>query len=302
MKQGQRILIIEKDARSREKLYRICRSIVPGTHKTTSYIRAQAHLKEHYHDIIIIGLTTPHNINIETIRLIRHFGLDSCILVSGSHKNAGKIAHCLSVGAYDVILKPINEEWTKITITRALERRRYYDEAQQKEHYWKLSIFDELTRIHNHRYFHYSLAQALSSAQRYQYPLSLLLMDLDNFKQYNDCHGHLAGDHVLRVLGGFLLRSIRGGDMVARYGGEEFAIILPHTHKKGAMALAEKLRREVENLEFNPKGFGPSAHLTASIGVSIFPRDGRTKDELLRKADLALYKAKSRNKNTVCCA
>jgi diguanylate cyclase (GGDEF)-like protein len=302
MKVGQRILIIEKDAQSRQKLYRACRAISPETHRATSWPKAQAHLKKHYHDIIIIGLDTPHILNIEIIRLIRHFGLDSCILISALHKDVDKIVECLSVGAYDVILKPINEEWAKITITRAIERRRYYDDAQKKDHYWKLSIFDELTRIHNHRYFHHSLTQALSSAHRYHFPLSVLLMDLDNFKQYNDRYGHLAGDQVLRVLGGFLSKLIRSGDMVARYGGEEFALILPHTNKKGAMAMAEKLRKAVEALEFNPKDAGPPAQLTTSIGVASFPRDARSKDELLRKADSALYKAKRANKNRVCCA
>lgn len=299
---GQRILVIEKDAQSREKLYRACRAISPETHRAASWSKAQAQLKKHYHDIIIIGLSTPHILNIETIRLIRHFGLDSCILISGSYKDADKIVECLGVGAYDVILKPVNEEWAKIIITHAMERRRFYDDAQKKDHYWKLSIFDELTRIHNHRYFHYSLTQALSSAQRYRFPLSVLLMDLDNFKQYNDHHGHLAGDQVLRVLGGFLSKLIRSGDMVARYGGEEFAFILPHTHKKGAMAMAEKLRKEVETLEFDPKGAGPTTNLTTSIGVASFPQDARSKDELLRKADVALYKAKRNNKNMVCCA
>ncbi len=302
MKTEQRILIIEKDAQSREKLYRACRTISPETHRAASWSKAQAHLKKHYHDIIIIGLDTPHSLNVETIRLIRHFGLDSCILISTFYKDVDKIVECLGVGAYDVIPKPVNEEWAKITITRAIERRRYYDDAQKKDHYWKLSIFDELTRIHNHRFFHHSLTQALSSAQRYRFPLSVLLMDLDNFKQYNDLYGHLAGDQVLRVLGGFLSKLIRSGDMVARYGGEEFAFILPHTHKRGALAMAEKLRREVESLEFDPKGVGPSTHLTTSIGVASFPQDARSKDELLRRADNALYKAKRNNKNTVCGA
>jgi len=302
MKLGERILIIEKETKTRQRLYRVCRSISPEIHKTSSWSKAQAHLKKHYHDIIIIGLGTPHTSNIEMIGLIRHYGLDSCILVSGHFKDAKKIVECLSVGAYDAILKPINEEWAKITVTRAIERRRLYDEAQKKHHYWKLSIFDELTRIHNHRYFHYSLTQALSSAKRYRFPLSILMMDLDNFKQYNDCHGHLAGDQVLRVLGGFLSRSVRAGDLVARYGGEEFSLILPHTHERGAMAMAEKLRKEVENLEFNPREFGPYTHLTASIGVASFPQDGQTKDELLRKADIALYRAKHKNKNKVCHA
>lgn len=302
MKMGQRILIIEKDEPSREKLYRVCRAISPETYRAASWPKAQAHLKKHYHDIIIIGLDTPHILNVETIRLIRHLGLDSCILINAFYKDADKIVDCLSVGAYDVILKPINEDWAKITITRAIERRRFYDDAQKKDHYWKLSIFDELTRIHNHRYFHYSLTQALSSAQRYKFPLSVLLMDLDNFKQYNDRHGHLAGDQVLRVLGGFLSKLIRSGDMVARYGGEEFAFILPHTNKRGALAMAEKLRKEVETLEFDPKCAGPGAHLTASIGVASFPQDARSKDDLLRKADAALYKAKRHNKNMVCGA
>lgn len=301
MRVGDRILVIDKDVKSRERLYRVCCNISPETYKTSSWLKAQAHLKNRYHDIIILGLGTSHTSNIEMVNLIRHFGLDSCILVSAPFKNVKKIVDCLKMEAYDVILKPINEAWAKITITRALERRKFYDEAQKKDHYWRLSIFDELTRIHNHRYFHYSLTKALNAAQRYRFPLSILMMDIDNFKTFNDRYGHLAGDEALRVLGAFLSRSIRAGDIVARYGGEEFALILSHTHKRGARAMAENLRRDVENMEFIPKGCVVPVHLTASIGVASFPRDARSKDELLRKADIALYRAKRRNKNIVCC-
>jgi two-component system cell cycle response regulator len=226
-------------------------------------------------------------------------GLDSCILVSARFSDSSRIVSCLKTGAYDAILQPLNEEWAAITITRAFERRRYYDQARYTDRSWQLYVFDELTRVHKHRYFHLALEKAIRAAQRYRYAVSLLLIDIDNFKAYNDRHGHIAGDEVLRTLGSFLARSIRASDIVARYGGEEFTVILPHTKKGGAMALAERIREGVAAMQFSTRGPVPSDRLTVSAGVASFPADARTKDELVSKTGLALAKAKRRGRNRV---
>jgi len=298
---GELILIIDANAKNRQILSRICRLIGIEAHKTGSWSKALLHLKRRYYDIIILSLDIPDSTGPEMIQMVRRFGLDSCIILTARFAEHRKIVKCLNVGAYDTILKPISVEWARLIISRAIERRSYYDDAQKMDHYWKLSIFDELTRMHNHRYFHYTLTKAINSAQRYGYPVSLLIMDLDNFKSYNDNYGHLAGDEVLRGLGAYFSRAIRAGDMVARYGGEEFVMILPHTNKSGARAMAEKLRGEVERMEFTPRGLTPPAQITISVGVASFPSDARTKDDLIKVADMALYKAKREDKNKVCC-
>lgn len=298
---GELALIVEHNAKTRGTLTRICHRIGVATHGASSWREAELRIKKRYYDFIILDIDLPGSSCIETIRAIRRLGLDPCILVTAPFKSSAAVVSCLKAGAYDTILKPIRGEWARVIISRALERRRFYDDAQKKDHYWKLSIFDELTRIHNHRYFHYLLTKGINSAQRHRYPLSLLMMDLDNFKEYNDRYGHLAGDEVLKTLGPFFSGSIRAGDIVARYGGEEFAMILPHTNKSGARVMAEKLRRQVERLEFTPHGVAPHARLTISIGVASFPLDAKTKDELIKVADMALYCAKRENKNKVCC-
>jgi diguanylate cyclase (GGDEF)-like protein len=133
------------------------------------------------------------------------------------------------------------------------------------------------------------------------------MMDIDDFKSYNDVNGHLAGDEVLRILGALLAKAIREGDTTARYGGEEFAVILPHTDKEGALLLAERLRYEVEKTQFLNEESGPRGCLTLSVGVACFSNDPakgeactHSKDELIRQADKALYKAKREGKNKVC--
>jgi diguanylate cyclase (GGDEF)-like protein len=296
---GERILIIESDKKNRADLYSACHVFDIEVHRSRTWPEALKRLKKHYYDIIIIGTKVPRKSSIDLIRELRKLSLDSCMLIVSPSKNHKHIVACLKEGAYDVIHLPIHKEWVTIKILRALERRRYYAEAQKKEHYWRLSIFDELTRIYNHRYFHDSLDREISSAKRYRYSLSLLMMDLDRFKKYNDCHGHLAGDEVLRALGSLFTRCIRDGDMVARYGGEEFAMILPHTSKKGAIVMAERLRHDIEKAKFLHSGCLPGGQLTISIGVATYPVDASTKDELIMKADKALYKAKHAGSNRV---
>jgi diguanylate cyclase (GGDEF)-like protein len=227
-------------------------------------------------------------------------GLDSCILITAPPRHFKMIVACITHGAYDTILTPVREEWAEITVTRAIERRRYYAGALMKDHYRRLSIFDELTRIHNHRYFHQALSRGISAALRYGYPFSVLLIDIDNFKAYNDRHGHHAGDEALRVMGAFLAKSIRAGDIAARYGGEEFALILTHTEKPGALTVAERLRSGMEGIHLARTRQRLPAPLTISVGAATFPEDGRTKDALILKADRALYRAKRAGKNRVC--
>ena len=238
MSERGRALVVDGRTASRGGILLVCRRIGLSATTAPSWPEARVELQARYYDLVILCLDLRGHPGVEMIREIREMGLDSCILVTAPPRHFKMIVSCLKHGAYDTILTPVREEWAGITVTRAIERRRYYAGARMKDHYRRLSIFDELTSIHNHRYFHQSLSRGVSAALRYGYPFSVLLFDLDNFKAYNDRHGHLAGDEALRVMGAFLAKSIRAGDIAARYGGEEFALILTHTEKPGALIVA----------------------------------------------------------------
>ena len=130
--------------------------------------------------------------------------------------------------------------------------------------------------------------------------LSLVLFDVDCFKNYNDSLGHPAGDKVLQEMGHLLKSSVRQSDIVSRYGGEEFCAILPEVNVDGAYHFSERFRKQVEQHPFYKENVQPNGKLTISVGAACFPHDARSEKELLEKADKALYKAKDAGKNRVC--
>lgn len=163
----------------------------------------------------------------------------------------------------------------------------------------KLSVLDSLTSLYNHRCFQQRLTEEFKRALRYQHNLSLVMMDIDDFKNVNDTYGHQIGDLVLKEVSSIILKSIRSIDIPARYGGEEFAILLPYTPLRGAAALAERIRTNIQNHRFVLDD-GHSFHITASFGVSsLWTGSYENEGQLLRAADKALYKAKNIGKNRV---
>lgn len=163
----------------------------------------------------------------------------------------------------------------------------------------RLAITDELTDLHNYRYLQQRLDDEIGRAGRYDKKLSLLMLDLDDFKQVNDAHGHRVGDMALHELGQLLKSAVREVDIVARYGGEEFSIILPETDASGAFIVAEKIREAISLHRFKDVDGAPSIHLTASIGLASYPVHANDKESLLRSADDAVYHAKSTGKDRV---
>lgn len=168
-----------------------------------------------------------------------------------------------------------------------------------KRHYkvlLKEAITDGLTGLYDHKYFQLRLEEELERAKRFSRPLSLLMIDIDHFKNYNDSFGHPAGDMVLTRLGECFRRFSKSADIAVRYGGEEFAIILPETNKEGAKVLAERLRNYVQTLKFKE-----NRAITISIGVGFFDGSDTAfrKEDLIKMADGALYRAKAGGRNRV---
>jgi len=169
----------------------------------------------------------------------------------------------------------------------AIENSRLYEQTVV------LSNSDSLTGLWNHGYFQYLMGEEIKRSSLAKSRFTLLMIDMDNFKAFNDTYGHQAGDSMLREISAKLKDISRKIDIIARYGGEEFGIILPMTKKEEALILAERIRKAVE--------ISPSLkNMTISIGVASFPEDGDTKEALISKADKALYEAKRSGKNKIC--
>lgn len=160
----------------------------------------------------------------------------------------------------------------------------------------ELSLTDELTEVSNRRNFDVRIREEINRSTRFGHAFSLLLLDIDKFKKYNDDFGHPQGDAVLRALGALMRSMSREGDVPCRIGGEEFAFILPETAKGDALAFAERMRRGVEATITAPDRSRP---LTISIGLAAFPDDGKSPEDLLRAADEALYESKRSGRNRV---
>lgn len=174
-------------------------------------------------------------------------------------------------------------------VTVAVSHARLFSQMQQQ------ALTDGLTGCFNRRSFEMQLERDLHMATRMRLPLSLILLDLDNFKRVNDTFGHEAGDVALRLLADGLRDELRSVDTAARYGGEEFAVILPQAGIDGAMIVAERLRRRIELMEVPGVG-----HVTASLGIATFPQHASSRDTLVLAADRALYNAKNAGRNCVC--
>lgn len=162
-----------------------------------------------------------------------------------------------------------------------------------------LAKTDGLTGLRNHRYFYTRLEQEMSRAQRYGHPLSVIILDVDYFKHYNDANGHLMGDHILRDLASCLKISMRENDLVARYGGDEFSVILPETGKAAAMEIGERIRDLVSEHAFLNRESQPGGKVTISLGVATFPEDAADIKRLVGQADDALYVAKKTGRDSV---
>jgi len=179
------------------------------------------------------------------------------------------------------------------------ERKQTEEALRESEHrYRELSIIDDLTQLYNPRHFYSQLKNEIDRANRYEQPLTLLLLDLDDFKRFNDANGHIEGDQVLLRLGQVVKRCLRQADSAYRYGGEEFTILLPMTTSADGIVTAERIRTEFEKEIFSP-GTGQDVHVTLSIGLTQYKPQENMKI-FVQRADQLMYQAKANGKNKVC--
>jgi len=178
-------------------------------------------------------------------------------------------------------------------VATALENAQLYERTRE------LTTRDDLTGLFNRRHFFDHLEKEVQRARRYQRVFSLLMLDLDDFKHYNDTHGHLKGDEALKEVARLLQAATRRADLVARFGGEEFVVLLPETNTLKATVAAEKIRAAMEVYPFDGRSTQPDGKLTVTIGVATFPEDSKDTVELMNLADRALYAGKLKGGNCV---
>jgi diguanylate cyclase (GGDEF)-like protein len=203
------------------------------------------------------------------------------------------LADKIGGGAYDADdLSAI--ELVAPQIALAIERAAWQQRANQ---FQVMSITDPLTGLHNRRYLEARLAEELSRSKRYDYPLSFMMIDIDDFKLYNDRNGHQAGDRALEITAQCLRAALRKVDVASRYGGEEFSILLPQTDLREAGVIADRIRRKINSTQFTHGKSQPLGAVTVSIGLSTFSPALDSAEAIVRAADRALYHAKSHGKN-----
>lgn len=175
----------------------------------------------------------------------------------------------------------------------AIANSRLYKEME------RVSLTDPLTGLYNRRYFENSLRSEVARAARFSHPLSLVMLDIDHFKNYNDQLGHTNGDLLLKGMANVLTKTIRTCDTIARYGGEEFCVILPEINKEGATLFSRRLRDIINQHPFERREIQPQGCITVSMGIATYPNDANRGNDLVDKADSAMYRAKKHGRNQV---
>lgn len=304
---GEGKLLIISDSAENQKLLESCLNAM--NHTTVFRQSAQDVLKiieNDKIDIVLLDMPLKHQNVYKICRLIKKNLatplIPVIILTDDFHEDIISLGY--NAGADDFINKPVNRLELLVRIRSLIRIKRLYDTLESKieeleetqNRLKELAIRDELSGVFNYRFFRQQLYHEVSRSVRFEYAVSLIIFDIDNFKSYNDTYGHPSGDKIIQHFASILKENIRKVDILSRYGGDEFALILPGTEREFAVSMAEKLRTLVENAYF-PTNKNPKKCITFSAGVACFPIDARDAEELLQLADIALYVAKERGKN-----
>lgn len=253
-------------------------------------------------DVIILSLGLE---NADPLRLIAQLrssdrNRNLPVLVIADQFDDPRVIRALDMGVNDYLLRPVDRNELIARVSTQIRKKRYQERLRENlQASMELAITDPLTRLHNRRYFHSQLASMVSENNARNATLSLLMIDLDHFKQINDLNGHDAGDDVLRECAERLRAVVRNIDVVARFGGEEFVIVMPDTESFAARSVAERLRAAIETAPFEVGEGRRAIRVTASIGVATASGANVVGEALFKQADEALYDAKKAGRNCV---
>jgi diguanylate cyclase (GGDEF)-like protein len=284
---------VDDDAEMLELLEEVVSQLGHTSVTAVDGVDALEKLEEDHFDIVITDISMPRMDGIELTKRVRAEFEDTDVLTVTGYQTEYRYTDVIEIGASDFISKPFNVNELEAKINRIIRERELRAELK------KLSIRDGLTSLYNRRYFDENLQREAIRAVRQHYGLFLLLVDVDNFKEYNDKFGHQKGDELLKELARLMMFYSRDNvDSVYRYGGDEFAVIIPHAEQRQAMMVAKRLRSK-----FNASSLGP-----ASLSMGMAQLEGGLKtlendlENLLRTADQYLYLAKNNGGDQVCAA
>ena len=243
-------------------------------------------------EVILMDINLPGIDGNEALRMIRQNNPLQCVIMLTAFATVDNAIQALKEGATDFVKKPFENEHLIHIVNQASEKSRHLIEKEQlEEEIRRLSITDELTTLYNHRHFFKTLESELVRMKRQKTSLSLLMVDLDHFKRYNDLYGHVEGDKVLKKVGDIVKNSIRSNvDSGYRYGGDEFAAILIGASLDQTLAIAERIRFSIENAGFQD--------ITVSVGLVEF-QERFSLERFVKSADDAMYVAKNSGGNRV---
>jgi diguanylate cyclase (GGDEF)-like protein len=294
-----RILVVDDDSAIRSAMETYIRmdgfdtAAVSSAEEAIAYMESKGPVDVVITDIMMGGMS-----GLELTDHIRsHYDTDVIIMTGYSAEYSYEEA--IRRGASDILFKPARFEEILLRLKRVLRERKLTQEreimmAKLKE----LSITDELTRLYNSRHFYTRIEKEVERCYRYQHSLSLLLLDIDHFKDYNDTFGHLEGDRVLMRMGTIIKNSLRAMDSGFRYGGEEFTILLPETHAGESLVVARRIQEALSWEKFLPASTSSPVEVTVSIGATEY-RMQENITTFIQRADMAMYCSKKNGRNQI---
>ena len=284
------ILIIEEDAALAAQLENTLKGVGYHTWLVADPKEGISLLNSNAFSVVITEMRSAKMNGAQVTQAVHKVSEQASVIVITPYSFISSAIEAMEAGAYGYITKPLNSSEIRIITERAVERYFLLSSNEEKEFLADLAVRDGLTGLFNRRYFNELITMEVNRLKRSPMALSLLMLDIDNFKKYNDTQGHQAGDALLKDAAKVFNNSVRPLDVVCRYGGEEFIIILSQTDKIAAKIVAERLRVQ----------FGLYLPTTVSIGIASIPEDAQEVGALIEKADNALYQAKKAGKNKWC--
>ena len=293
------VLVVDDDEDTRDILEDILEDAGYTVLTASTGEEAVALLSEHTPDLVLTDMRMPGHDGMDVLEQAKRICPDTDVIVMTGYATVDLAVDCMKHGATDFVTKPFNVDHIRMIAERTVNTKALKARAAQTDYYQSLALTDGLTDIYNKRYFMQLLETEIARSQRKTHKFVLVMLDIDDFKSFNDTNGHLAGDEALRRVAGLLSESSRASDIVARFGGEEFSLILPEMTLDDGKLAAERLRTVVADTTVPGEENMVNGTLTVSVGLSEFPTDAESATLLIDRADRALYAAKFSGKNRI---
>ena len=291
------VLIVDDEVGVRDSMHEFIEMAGYNSTMASSAEEAIKLLQKNNIQVVITDIMLPGMGGLELTKLIKR-DFNSDVIVMTGYSGDYSYEEAINMGASDFVIKPVRLEELLLRLKRVLKERELSQErVRMMEKLQRLAITDGLTKLHNSRSFYSQLEVEVDRFNRYKHPLSLLLLDIDHFKQYNDNFGHLEGDKVLVKISQLIRSCLRKLDTAYRYGGEEFTVILPETSCEEAELVAERIRTTIQTEKFKPRN-AKELSITISIGTTQYDAEEQL-STFIQRADKAMYLSKQNGRNQV---